>query len=354
MCVSTGMTIRVHPFSHRGGVCLRQAWLNSGGLFREQDSEGITRANTRLRVRSRRQALRLSFCPEVWLVFQVQRLHHGLWADGKREELHHAGPASPGGAGPAVGTPRRRGHHPQGGWRALQVPGGQGGPGRGAADAGVRWGPRPSSFRTRSEPGLTTRDAESPYGTFISNADILTVASEATLLKGLPSQTACVKGGWEWVSLLQLRGQREACGLAFASCPGKQTRRSSSWATEEAPVPLRGPGVMEARPLVVTVLPRPDRCSEEKPGMLAPAAQAVSRGLLPRVVTFCPGEPVCAAGPRFCAFCRGRRCRLCVCPKSWEEGVFRSGEPRGRVPSELPTPGVQVLSPYLLTSSFSV
>lgn len=100
MCVSTGMTIRVHPFSHGGGVCLRQAWLNSGGLFREQDSEGITRANTRLRVRSRRQALRLSFCPEVWLVFQVQRLHHGLWADGKREELHHAGPALPGGAAP--------------------------------------------------------------------------------------------------------------------------------------------------------------------------------------------------------------------------------------------------------------
>ena len=151
-------------------------------------------------------------------------------------------------------------------------------------------------------------------------------------LKGLPGGRACVKGGWGVGFPSAAEGTEGSLWSRPASCPGKQTRRSSSWATEEAPVPRRGLGVM-GRVLwgsqccpALTVAPRRNR--ESWPQWPRPCPEVSSRGSQPPA----PGSPLCTAGPRFCAFCRGCRCSLRVRPKSREEGVSRSGEPHGWAP----------------------
>ena len=181
---------------------------------------------------------------------------------------------------------------------------------------------------------------------------MLTVPSKATLLKGLPGWPAACVGGPRWAPVLPLRG------LAPPR-PGRQTRGSSSRATGEAPVPL-GPGVTEPHPprchgVAPTVAPRrnrerwPQRPRGQGPGGRAPGLRPCRTPPSARCDRL-PREPRVRRGPRFCACAlsfQGRR-------QSREEGVSRSREPRGRVPSELPTPGTEVLSPYLLAASSSV
>ncbi|XP_070317851.1 kinesin-like protein KIF25 isoform X2 [Odocoileus virginianus] len=112
--------------------------------------------------------------------------------------------------------------------------------------------------------------------------------------------------------------------------------KSSLWATEEAPVPLRGLGVTEARPLVVTVLLRGEtgKAGPSSPGRV-PRSPPAGRDLLPRGA---PCAPPGLASVRFvraagaacaCVLSPGRKAspaagsRVAGCPLSSQPLEFR-------------------------------